>query len=68
MQHFPAKHKDQNASSVMVCINSNTTNNLGGAAKVIVNPILSGWKLRWMNHVNLIFIFSRSIGLITNGI
>jgi len=68
MQHFPTKPKDQNASSVMVCINSNTTNNLGSAAKVIVNPILLGWKPRWVNHMTLIFTFSRSIGLITNGI
>jgi len=70
-------------SSVMVYINLNTTNNLGGTAKVIVNLILLDWKPRWANHtliplnvsivkvtikLTLIFTSSGSIDLITNGI
>jgi len=83
MQYFPAKLNNQNALSVIVCINPNTTNNLGGAEKVIINPILSGWKPRWVNHtltslnasifeatinLTLIFALSRNINLITNSI
>ena len=69
--------------SVIVYINPNIIDNLGDAGKIIVNPILLGWKLRRVNYtltllnalivkvttkLTLIFISLGSIDLIMNNI